>query len=76
MKIRRKGSLFCTVCAYVPQPDDKRCKLCGRTAQRCDMCGRDCRNPMETEAAVFCQECVEKGPAEAGPVSETETRRG
>lgn len=51
------GQLFCTVCAYVPQANDKPCRLCGRTAQRCDICGRDCRNPLETALAVFCQEC-------------------
>jgi hypothetical protein len=52
-----KGQLTCSVCAYVAQADDKKCKLCGRQAQRCDMCGRMCRNPLETEHAVFCNDC-------------------
>ena len=65
------GSLFCTVCAYVAQTDTQRCKLCGRQAQRCDMCGRMCRNPLETDVAVFCNDCqkVEHNDrAEALPV--------
>ena len=60
MTMAQQGSLWCSVCAYLPQADEPRCKLCGRQAQRCDMCGRDCRNPVETFAAVFCRDCAKE----------------